>query len=208
VYGELGNRKRRIKRENKRTSQTIKGIFLLVRTGMGGGISCLRSSGVLIAPDRHQQSSSSPMTQQKPEHSILTPEERSQHLSIIVLGASGDLAKKKTYPALFALYSNNLLPTNTIIYGYARSESTDEKFRENMAPRYVSYKSDEIYVKLINALRRLKGSGDKQKFLSLLHYQHGGYDSAESFAKLAQTLDKAEGGKGNRVSLLMIIIFP
>ena len=25
-------------------------------------------------------------------------------LSIIVLGASGDLAKKKTYPSLFALY--------------------------------------------------------------------------------------------------------
>jgi hypothetical protein len=26
-------------------------------------------------------------------------------LSIVVLGASGDLAKKKTYPALYALYS-------------------------------------------------------------------------------------------------------
>lgn len=26
-------------------------------------------------------------------------------LSIVVMGASGDLAKKKTYPALFALYS-------------------------------------------------------------------------------------------------------
>ena len=26
-------------------------------------------------------------------------------LSIVVMGASGDLAKKKTYPALFALYA-------------------------------------------------------------------------------------------------------
>jgi glucose-6-phosphate 1-dehydrogenase len=26
-------------------------------------------------------------------------------LSIVVLGASGDLAKKKTFPALFALYT-------------------------------------------------------------------------------------------------------
>jgi hypothetical protein len=26
-------------------------------------------------------------------------------LSIVVMGASGDLAKKKTYPALYALYS-------------------------------------------------------------------------------------------------------
>jgi hypothetical protein len=32
------------------------------------------------------------------------------HLSIIVLGASGDLAVKKTYPALFALFRHKLLP--------------------------------------------------------------------------------------------------
>ena len=53
------------------------------------------------------------------------------------LGASGDLAKKKTYPALFALFSNNLLPPKTIIYGYARSEMTDAKFRETMEPKYI-----------------------------------------------------------------------
>jgi len=33
-------------------------------------------------------------------------------LSICVLGASGDLARKKTYPALFALYSKGFLPNN------------------------------------------------------------------------------------------------
>jgi hypothetical protein len=31
-------------------------------------------------------------------------------LSVIVLGASGDLAKKKIFPALFALYYEGLLP--------------------------------------------------------------------------------------------------
>ena len=31
-------------------------------------------------------------------------------LSIVVIGASGDLAKKKTYPALFSLYSKGLIP--------------------------------------------------------------------------------------------------
>lgn len=101
-------------------------------------------------------------------------------LSIIVLGASGDLAKKKTYPALFALFSNNLLPPNTLIYGYARSELSDAKFRENMEPR-------------------LKGSGDKKKFLEMLHYHHGGYDSADSFASLSEALKKHEGSQGNRI---------
>ena len=40
---------------------------------------------------------------------------------IVVLGASGDLAKKKTFPALFALYQQNLLPKDVHIIGYART---------------------------------------------------------------------------------------
>lgn len=31
-------------------------------------------------------------------------------LSVVVVGASGDLAKKKIFPALFALYYEGLLP--------------------------------------------------------------------------------------------------
>lgn len=31
-------------------------------------------------------------------------------LSVCVVGASGDLAKKKIFPALFALYVENMLP--------------------------------------------------------------------------------------------------
>ena len=38
-----------------------------------------------------------------------------------MLGASGDLAHNKTYPALFGLYKNGLLPPHVAIVGYARS---------------------------------------------------------------------------------------
>lgn len=47
-------------------------------------------------------------------------------LSIFVFGASGDLAKKKTYPALFQLFLQGSLPRNTVICGYARSKLSDE----------------------------------------------------------------------------------
>lgn len=33
-----------------------------------------------------------------------------ERLSIVVLGASGDLAKKKTYPSLWDLFVHGLLP--------------------------------------------------------------------------------------------------
>jgi glucose-6-phosphate 1-dehydrogenase len=43
---------------------------------------------------------------------------------IVVLGASGDLAKKKTFPALFALYSQGYLPKDVHIVGYARTSES------------------------------------------------------------------------------------
>jgi glucose-6-phosphate 1-dehydrogenase len=40
---------------------------------------------------------------------------------IVVLGASGDLAQKKTFPALFALFQQGYLPKDVHIVGYART---------------------------------------------------------------------------------------
>lgn len=57
-------------------------------------------------------------------------------LSIIVLGASGDLAKKKTYPALYSLYLNNMLPHHAQLIGFARSDLQLEPFRDQIKKRY------------------------------------------------------------------------
>ena len=43
-------------------------------------------------------------------HSMLRPCRKTSSLSVVVVGASGDLAKKKIFPALFALYYEGLLP--------------------------------------------------------------------------------------------------
>lgn len=55
---------------------------------------------------------------------------------VVVFGASGDLAKKKTYPALFQLYCAGLLPRNVQIIGFARSAKYAEgdAFREHIKP--------------------------------------------------------------------------
>ncbi|POY69981.1 putative Glucose-6-phosphate dehydrogenase (NADP(+)) [Rhodotorula taiwanensis] len=49
---------------------------------------------------------------------------------IVIGGASGDLAKKKTFPALFGLYQNGFLPEGIRIIGYARSKM-DKDTRED-----------------------------------------------------------------------------
>lgn len=48
---------------------------------------------------------------------------------IIIIGATGDLAKKKLYRALFDLYRQGNLPEDLDIIGAARSNLTDESFR-------------------------------------------------------------------------------
>ena len=68
------------------------------------------------------------------EHS--TPQElewlTSSTLVIVVVGASGDLAEKKTYPSLLDLYDDTSLPKNTLVVGYARSNLTDDDLRDKI----------------------------------------------------------------------------
>ena len=52
-----------------------------------------------------------------------------RNLSIVVVGASGDLARRKIFPALFALYCQGLLPEQFHIFGFARSRFSDAEFQ-------------------------------------------------------------------------------
>jgi glucose-6-phosphate 1-dehydrogenase len=49
---------------------------------------------------------------------------------IVVLGATGDLAKKKLLPALFHLHMEGLMPKRYAIIGTSKDAMTDDEFRE------------------------------------------------------------------------------
>ena len=53
-----------------------------------------------------------------------------QDQDIIIVGATGDLAKRKLLPALYNLHVSGLLPKNGRIVGCARSEVSEDDFRE------------------------------------------------------------------------------
>lgn len=108
--------------------------------------------------------------------------------TIVVFGASGDLAKKKTLPALFGLFREGELPEDTQILGYARLDLSQEAFHSKFAE---NLKSDDK--ELIN------------KFLGITEYFRGGYDDAESFQRLEKILKEKEGGqKGKRIFYLAL----
>lgn len=102
-----------------------------------------------------------------------------KHTSIVVLGASGDLAFKKTYPALFALFCAGHLPSPCHIIGYARSKITDDEFKTRISSKFKCHSE--------------KDQENVSAFLSLCSYFSGAYDSLESYAKLAEYLKTYEG---------------
>ena len=77
--------------------------------------------------------------------SFVTPSRplASGRLVIVVFGASGDLAKKKTFPALFRIWQRGFLPAGTAIVGYARSQMGVEQFQKQVT-QYIKAAGEEI----------------------------------------------------------------
>jgi len=99
-------------------------------------------------------------------------------LSIVVVGASGDLAKKKTFPSLLNLYAFDLLPKNIQIWGYARSNITSEDLRENLLP----------FLHKLDYAPEVVG-----QFLSLVHYQRGSsYGDLDALTQLKTNVEAFE----------------
>lgn len=91
---------------------------------------------------------------------------------IIVFGASGDLAKKKTFPALFGLFRQGFLPPDVKIVGYARTKME----RDDFCARAVSY--------IKNAQNDAEITASIGKFKDLLSYVTGSYDDGAGFDAL------------------------
>ncbi|XAR52730.1 Glucose-6-phosphate dehydrogenase [Bertholletia excelsa] len=115
-------------------------------------------------------------------------------LSIAVIGATGELARRKIFPALFALYYSGFLPENVFIFGYSRKTLTDEDLRSMIAST------------LTCRVEHQKNCEDKMDaFLNKTYYLNGGYDNKEGMSKLHARMDLIEGASGaNRIFYLSV----
>lgn len=97
---------------------------------------------------------------------------------IVVLGASGDLAKKKTFPALFGLHRNKFLPKDAKIVGYARTKMDREEYLKRVKS-HIKTPTKEMEEQLAD-------------FCNLCSYIPGQYDQDESFVDLRKHLEELE----------------
>ncbi|XP_002735158.1 glucose-6-phosphate 1-dehydrogenase-like, partial [Saccoglossus kowalevskii] len=117
-------------------------------------------------------------------------EEESVPHVFVVMGASGDLAKKKIYPTLWWLFRDGLLPKNTTFVGYARSKLTVEAIKEKTMP-YLKVKDNE--------------KSKLDTFFSLNYYVQGSYNGKSDFENLNTLLNKIEKNqKSNRLFYLAL----
>jgi len=100
-----------------------------------------------------------------------------KNLDIVVLGASGNLAQTKIFPALFALFSQGLLPDNVQFFGFARSKLSQSEFKDqimrNLTCRYTPDHSCGTFI---------------ENFLNSCYYCNGQYDSVDGFITLNSRL--------------------
>ncbi len=115
-------------------------------------------------------------------------------LTIIVVGATGDLARRKLFPALFACFARGHLPPDARFVGVARTPMDEVAFRLLLAG---GLKCEELEA---GACSLQAG-----EFLRRCHYRACAYDSAADFAAADAWLTTLEGQtRGNRVIYLAV----
>lgn len=119
---------------------------------------------------------------------------------IVIFGASGDLTKRKLIPALYTLGVAGRLPKPFTVIGYARSEMSDEKFRDRMREAVSEFSrvglTDEVVWK---------------NFAQELYYVSGDYQTSEGYTALWRTprlkgllekIEREQPSHGNRIFYL------
>ena len=112
---------------------------------------------------------------------------------LVIFGASGDLTHRLLVPALYNLAASGLLPETFALIGVARSESSSEAFRDDLAkslPKFATRNVDNAIVK---------------KLLDCVAYVQGEPDDPQTYEKLGRELSRIESEretKGNRLFYL------
>ncbi len=114
---------------------------------------------------------------------------------LVIFGASGDLTQRKLFPALYSLAFRRLLPEHFAVVGVARSEETDDDFRERMKEAVQKFSRDEFRD---DAWETLAGG---MRYLVADFSDEAGLDE---LAETVNELDEELGTAGNRVYYLAI----
>jgi glucose-6-phosphate 1-dehydrogenase len=115
--------------------------------------------------------------------------------AIVIFGASGDLTRRKIFPALYSLALRGLLPKRFGVVGAARTEQSDDEFRERMKHAVQEFGRDEFREDVWEWL------AEGMRYVTTDFADDRGEDTV---VKALRDLDDRRGTAGNRVYYLAV----
>jgi glucose-6-phosphate 1-dehydrogenase len=134
-------------------------------------------------------------TQENPLLVGLRKRRQAEPCAITIFGASGDLTQRKLIPALYSLAFRNLLPENFGIVGVARTEMSDDAWREKMQQAVKEHGRDEFRQDVWDDL------AEGMRYVATDFADEGG---EEHIVRCLNGLDEDRGTAGNRVYYLAV----
>ncbi len=116
--------------------------------------------------------------------------------TVVIFGATGDLAGRKLIPAIYNLWQAGYLPRRLAVVGAARRAIDETDFRQRMCEALKKHSRT--------------GHGDSEScdpFVSNLYYQQLRFDEPGDYVRLKERLDAleaAQGAPGNRLYYMAV----
>jgi glucose-6-phosphate 1-dehydrogenase len=103
--------------------------------------------------------------------------------TLLLFGATGDLAKRMLLPSLYALHADKLIAPDLRIFGTARSALNDAEYRDMARDALNEFLPEDR-----------KAEGEIESFLDRVQYQTLDASKVEGFAELATKIGDISGG--------------
>jgi glucose-6-phosphate 1-dehydrogenase len=133
--------------------------------------------------------------QENPLLEGLGPRRAPEPCVLVIFGASGDLTHRKIFPALYALAMRKLLPPNFAIVGAARSDWTEDEFRNQMEHAVREFGRDDFDQDVWDWLAKAT------RYISL---DFADESRENHLMELLDEIDEERGTRGNRVYYLAV----
>jgi len=116
--------------------------------------------------------------------------------TMVIFGATGDLTKRKLFPALYNLVASGLLPDEFAVVGSGRTEMSTEDFRSSLKDELHQFATAKVEDNLL------------QWLIERVYYTSGDFQDAAAYERLEQAIQKAEAERATGGSRLYYLAVP
>jgi len=117
--------------------------------------------------------------------------------TLVILGASGDLTRRKLIPAVYHLFRRGLLAEKFSVIGFARREWSDDKFRRHLRGAWQDESASDDF-----------DSPSWEDFAGRLHYHRSEFADTEGYQSLRHRIDQLAAGADGPGNCLFYLATP